>query len=187
MALPFPHTSPLPAVPHKPHQPPTRKLGFASKDRCAHPPAAPLHPAEAAALALEPCRGRRPPPSPRLRPQGSSCEKQARKGKKVKERRRGIGQGGTESCTFLRAEQASPRRGPRPRSCLSSPGPPTRQEQHLLLHSPSATVGAAPQPGLAPECSMRALQVCMRGQRCTGTEPGPGTGFRWETPMVRGC
>lgn len=126
-------------------------------------------------------------PHPGCVPKAAAVRSRQGREKKVKERRRGIGQGGTESCTFLRAEQASPRRGPRPRSCLSSPGPPTRQEQHLLLHSPAATVGAAPQPSLAPECSMRALQVCMREQKCTGTEPGPGTGFRWETPMVWGC
>lgn len=187
MALPFPHNSPLPAVPHKPHQPPTRKLGFASKDRCAHLPAAPLHPAEAAALALEPCRGRRPPPSPRLRPQGSSCEKQAGKGKKSEGEKEGNRAGRHGKLHFPPSRASIPSEGPQTQELLSSPGPPTRQEQHLLLHSPAATVGAAPQPGLAPECSMRALQVCMRGQRCTGTEPGPGTGFRWETPMVWGC
>lgn len=61
-----------------------------------------------------------------------------------------------------KAEQAPPRRGPRARSCLPSPGPPTRQQQqqHLLLHSPAATVGAAPHPGLAPE---PAWQVCREG------------------------
>lgn len=184
MALPFLYTSPLTAVPQKPYPLQTRKAGLASEDRCAHSTATPLHSAEAAALSLEPCRGRRPPPSPRLGPQGSSCEKQTgKREKKVKERRRGTGEGGSESCIFPQAEQASPRRGPRPRSCLPSPGPPTRQQQHL---SSTALQPRWGQPLILAWPLSSPCRSAVRGLRCTGTAPGPGTGFRWETPMVQG-
>lgn len=89
----------------------------------------------------------------------------SRQGGEKKGRREGggVGEGGGESCTFLRAERASPRRGPSPRSCLPSPGPPTWQQQHCLLPSPTAMLGAAPHRALDPSCSPLAWQVCGEG------------------------
>lgn len=160
--------------------------------RCTHPLPlpSPLHPphlgvaAEAAALALEPRKGRRPPPAPRPAPQGNSCEKQGgRRGGGGKRRREGrwVREGGGESCAFLQAERASPRRGPSPRSCLPSPGPPTWQQQHrhrllllLLLCSPAARLGAAPHCGSVPSCGPAARYA------------GLWAGFRWETPTAWG-
>lgn len=92
-------------------------------------------------------------------PKAAAVRSRQGRGEKVKERRRGIEEGGSESCTFLQAEQVSPRRGPRPRSCLPSPGPPTRQQQHLPLRSPAAMEAAASHP----EFSMLALKVCSEG------------------------
>lgn len=151
-----------------------------SSSACPGPPhlPSPLHPphlgvrAEAAVLILEPRRGRRPPLAPRPAPQGGSCEKRAGKeggDKKQRREERGGGEGDGESCAFLQAERASPRRGPSPRSCLPSPGPPTWQQQHRRLLLLRRHGGGSPASWLRP----RSI--------------GPCVGFRWETPMAPGC
>lgn len=150
MALPFPHTSPLPAVPHKPHQPPARKLGFASKDRCAHLPAAPLHPAEAAALALEPCRGRRPPPSPRLRPQGSSCEKQAGKGKKSEGEKEGNRAGRHGKLHFPPSRASIPSEGPQTQELPLEPWASHKAGAASPSPQPCSHGGGSPTAWLGP-------------------------------------
>lgn len=109
-----------------------------------------------------------------------------KKKKRAKKRRSGGGgirEGGGESCTFLRAERASPRRGPSPRSCLPSPGPPTWQQQHRLLCSPPAPPGAIPASRLDPPAAPHQPRgSAARGRRDTQTLAGP----RWEAPRASG-
>lgn len=152
-----------------------------------------LHPphswvgAEAAALALEPCRVRQPPPTPRPAPQGSSCEKQTGRGIKAKERRRGIEEGGGESCTFLQAEPSVPSEGPQPREL-----PPEPWASHMAAAaSPPLQPGShgkgSPALWLSPSCSMPVSRVCDEALvRCPGTESGPPADFRWETAPAWG-
>lgn len=110
----------------------------------------PLHPAEAAALT------KAGSPRQQLREAG---RERGKKKIKVKERRRGmVREGGSESCTFLQSRASTPSEGPQPQEPSRALGLPAGSSSSIS--SSTATLGAAPQPGLAPA---PALQVCRGG------------------------
>lgn len=117
----------------------------------------PLHPphsldgAEAAAVALEPCRGRRPPPAPRPASRGSSCERRAGRGGKIKrsegKKKGGRGREAVKAALSSERRESVPSEGPQPQEL-----PPEPWASHtavvplagpLLPHAASARVGTA--------------------------------------------
>lgn len=145
----------------------------------------PLHPphsldgAEAAAVTLEPCRGRRPPPAPRPASRGSSCERRAGRGEKffkeARERRRG-GRGREAVKAALSSER---------RESVPSEGPQLQELPPEPWASHTAAVPLAGPP-LLHAASARVGTVTWGWRDLQGPRQAHGLASEWGAPRVEG-